>query len=245
MQQALAQIAQATAALQNAIATQRATPAATTASATASAPHAPAPTTATTAADDTTIGSRFEGDVLYPGKWDLSTPEAVRLKRLEVMQTFAINNRASAFRQRAFNVLSAWMDNAYEQAEWNEALVQVGVVAMENLRSCVATEDLKVNARDLFAATATPASDKLGEAISSLAKEAEKRGDEDDKMATDTAEEATTTATTAQAPPTTTTTQDEDVARETSGGPRSSRRGGAPPTHVYHKFLRAESQARL
>ena len=172
MQQALAQIAQATAALQNAIATQRATPAATT----ASAPHAPAPTTATTAADDTTIGSRFEGDVLFPGKWDLSTPEAVRLKRLEVMQTFAINNRASAFRQRAFNVLSAWMDNAYEQAEWNEALVQVGVVAMENLRSCVATEDLKVNARDLFAATATPASDKLGEAISSLAKEAEKRG---------------------------------------------------------------------
>jgi hypothetical protein len=173
MQQALAQIAQATAAPQNAIATQRATPAATTATATASAPNAPAPTTA---ADDTTIGSRFEGDVLYPGKWDLSTPEAVRLKRLEVMQTFAINNRASAFRQRAFNVLSAWMDNAYEQAEWNEALVQVGVVAMENLRSCVATEDLKVNARDLFAATATPASDKLGEAISSLAKEAEKRG---------------------------------------------------------------------
>ena len=69
--------------------------------------------------------------------------------------------------------------------------------------------------------------------------------DEDAKMATDTAEAATTTATTAQAPPTTTTTQDEDVARETSGSPRSSRRGGAPPTNVYHKFLRGESQARL
>ena len=164
------------------------------------------------------------------------------------MQPFAINNRASAFRQRAFNVLSAWMDNAYEQAEWNEALVQVGVVAMENLRSCVATEDLKVNARDLFAATATPASDKLGEAISSLAKEAEKRGRSRGRGRQDGngyGRGGYNNSTTAQAPPATTTTQDEDVVRETSGGPRSSRRGGAPPTNVYDKFLRAESQARL
>ena len=179
MQQLLAQVAQATTALQHALASQRATPAQAT---TTTTTHAPPPATATpatatpTTADDATIGGRFEGDVHYPGKWDLSTPEAVRLKRLEVMQTFGITNRSSAFRQRAFNVLSAWMDNAYEQGEWNEALVQVGVVAMENLRSCVATEDLKVNARDLFTATATPASDKLGEAISTLAKEAEKRG---------------------------------------------------------------------
>ena len=88
----------------------------------------------------------------------------------------AIGSHANVCDQQPRLRLSAWMDNAYEQAEWNEAPVQVGVVAMENLRSCVATEDLKVNARDLFAATATPASDKLGEAISSLAKEAEKRG---------------------------------------------------------------------
>ena len=176
MQQLLAQVAQATTALQHALASQRATPAQTTTTTTHAPPPAPATATPTTAADDTTIGNRFAGDVHYPGKWDLSTPEAVRLKRLEVQQTFGINIQSSAFRQRAFNVLSAWMDNAYEQGEWNEALVQVGVVAMENLRSCVATEDLKVNARDLFNATATPASDKLGEAISTLAKEAEKRG---------------------------------------------------------------------
>ena len=87
-------------------------------------------------------------------------------------QIFVIYIESSAFR----NARSAWMDNACKQGEWNEALIQVGVVAMENLRSCVATEDLKVNARDLFNATATPSSDKLGEAISTLAKEAEKRG---------------------------------------------------------------------
>ena len=68
------------------------------------------------------------------------------------------------------------MDTAYEQGEWNDAMIRMGVISMENLRSCVAIEDLKVNPRDLFAATANSPTNKLGEAISTLAKEAEKRG---------------------------------------------------------------------
>jgi hypothetical protein len=92
-----------------------------------------------------------------------------------VQQMFAITATSSPYRWRAFNQLSAWMDAAFEQPSWSEAFANVGVTAMENLRAVVAQEDQKINARSLFTATSSLPSDKMGDAISALAKETEKQ----------------------------------------------------------------------
>ena len=168
MQALLIQVAEATTRLQTALA-------AATAQRPPTAPTAPAPTTATTAADDSTVGRRVEGDIFFPGRWQFLRPEDVMLKRLEVQQMFQISASSSPYRWRAFNALSSWMDAAFEQPVWSEAFANIGVTAMENLRAVVAQEDQKINARLLFSATATVPSDKVGEAISTLAKEAEKQ----------------------------------------------------------------------
>jgi hypothetical protein len=97
------------------------------------------------------------------------------MKRLEVQQMFAITASSSPYRWRAFNQLSAWMDAAFENPIWSDAFTNVGVTAMENLRAVIAQEDQKINARALFAATSNLPSDKMGDVISTLAKEAEKQ----------------------------------------------------------------------
>ena len=125
--------------------------------------------------EQTTIGRRLELDIFFPQKWDLSKPEAVQLKRAQVMQFFAITSKSSPQRWRAFNQLSSWMDSAFEVPVWSEAFANIGVTAMENLRAQVAYEDNNVNSRALFDATANLPSDKMGDAISALAKEAAKQ----------------------------------------------------------------------
>jgi hypothetical protein len=125
--------------------------------------------------EQTTIGRRLELDIFFPQKWDLSKPEAVQLKRAQVMQFFSITSKSSPQRWRAFNQLSSWMDSAYEVPVWSEAFANIGITAMENLRAQVAYEDNNVNSRALFDATANLPSDKMGDAIAALAKEASKQ----------------------------------------------------------------------
>ena len=100
-----------------------------------------------TTTDTATIGRRQELDVFFPSEWDLSSPEKVNLKRLQITQYFEINARSSPYRLRAFNALSLWMDQVLEQQlllatdVMPETTVEMGKVLLENLRAVVAQED--------------------------------------------------------------------------------------------------------
>lgn len=139
-------------------------------------------TTTTTTEPQATIGRRQELDVLFPANWDLSTPASVISKRLQVTQYFEITARSSPYRLRAYNVLSVWMDQAFEQQvllgseTMSESMVEMGKTALENLRATVAQEDRHINARSLYDATAVLPGDKFGEAIAQLEKSASKGG---------------------------------------------------------------------
>jgi len=114
----------------------------------------PAPTTAPTTTPDMaqTVARRVELDVLYVSRWQLDTPEQVAQKRMEVMHHFSITPRPSPYRLRAFNTLSAWMDSAFEQHVWSDAFLNLGVAAMESLRSVAFQEDDGISAHALYAA---------------------------------------------------------------------------------------------